>query len=145
MEIMSIVSVRRAHVPNGKTEMQATGMLRSVSPSEYLRLRRKAAGLSIADAASLIAQGSRAIDAQEAAALIRLLETPGVRARRLDPIWVIAVAYPVDPDVYQQLARGDADRHPTLCRVCGCSKYDNPGDWYAPTLCTGCAQTRGKQ
>lgn len=89
----------------------------------YLRLRRKAARLTIDDLARRIAPRER--DRSEAAALLRMLETDGARARHRTTILRIAPHTGVDADVYFQLLNDPADRHPTLCRCCGCS-IDRP-------------------
>lgn len=116
-----------------------------LTPAAYLRLRRRAAGMSIDDVADVLATCSAGFARSEAAALIRMLETPGARARHLDPIWRLAAVFPIDPDVYHQLATEPPHRHPMVCRACGCSKFDpcehailGPCDWAAAHLCTRC-------
>jgi hypothetical protein len=102
-----------------------------LTPQTYLALRRRAARLSVDDAAALIVENvtpprfvPRSERLAEARALIRQLETPGVLARHVTTIDLLAVAFPLDPNVYYQLAHEPADRHPTVCRGCGCSQWD---------------------
>lgn len=102
-----------------------------LTPHAYLALRRRAARLSVDDAAALIVENvtpprflPRSERLAEARALIRQLETPGVLARHVTTIDLLAVAFPLDPNVYYQLAHEPADRHPAVCRGCGCSQWD---------------------
>lgn len=114
-----------------------------ISPATYVSLRRAASGRSIEQAAAVIASTS---DHQaEVRALIRLLETPGTIARSLDSIALLQSAFPIDPAVYHQLATEPADRHPQICRGCGCSQNDacvraELGNcaWAGAGICTGC-------
>ena len=97
-----------------------TALIAPVTPAGYLRLRRNAAGVSVADAAKVIAPNNRA----EGVALIRLLETDGAAARYVETIHALRDAYPVDADVYLQLRDGPAATHPRICAGCGCSHWD---------------------
>lgn len=116
----------------GKTAALAADALK---PADYVRLRRQAAGLSRRDVASRLAalalqpmfQGATRmvrLPEDEALALIDQLETPGVRARHRATIAAIAAVIPVDVDVYRQLALDPPERHPTICRGCGCTPND---------------------
>lgn len=118
-------------------------------PAAYLKLRRLAAGLSVEQVARRIAP--RARDQAEATALIYLLETPGVRARHTETLIMLAKVFPFDPLVYRQLAEEPADRHPRVCRGCGCSHWDpcrapfeeEKCAWATLTCCTRCAPEAG--
>lgn len=96
----------------------------------YLRLRRQAAGLSRHEVArQLHALALRAPhdvsiagskpDLREALALVDLLETNGTRARHRVTITALAAIYPLDVDTYFQLLEQPAERHPSLCQLCG--------------------------
>ena len=114
----------------------------------YLKLRREAAGLSISQVATTIAP--KASRYAEALSLVTMLETDGVRARHTDTLIALHKAFPFDIVVYRQLADDPADRHPTVCRGCGCSEWDpfRPRyaaefcGWANSTTCTGCADLR---
>lgn len=117
---------------------------RPITPPAYVRLRRYAHDLSIVEVGERLA--SKAQDQAEARALIRVLETEGVVARHRETLELIATAFPIDPDVYFQLATQPFANHPAICRVCGCSQNDACGGeltpacgWDAPALCTACA------
>lgn len=95
----------------------------AMTPALYLRLRREAAGLTVAQAARRMF-GGNAEKVDLAASLIRALETPGVRARIDMTLERLVVAFPFDADVYRQLAHDPADRHPRVCGGCGCTQDD---------------------
>lgn len=122
----------------------ASAVVTPLTPAAYLRLRRNAAGVSIEQVAARIAPALH--DRSNARLLIEMLETDGSRARDRQTIDRLAAAYPLDPDVYFQLVNEPADRHPPVCRGCGCSHWDpcNAGDgvaccaWATPTSCTRC-------
>lgn len=113
-----------------------------VTPAAYLRLRRGAERLTLEQAAERIA--TRGTDRAELVALMRLLEREGVVARDRATIQLLTLAYPLDVDVYFQLATEPADRHPSICRGCGCSEYDpcqrerGPCAWAGQNICTRC-------
>jgi hypothetical protein len=113
------------------------------TPASYVAARRKKSGLDVAQAAALIAV--KAADQTKVRALIRQLETPGVVALDLQSVRLLGKAFRIDPNVYHQLAIEPADRHPQICRGCGCSEWDcceswpDPRcGWAAPGICTGC-------
>lgn len=114
-----------------------------LSPAAYLKLRRLAAGLTVEGLAELIAP--RHTDRSEARALVRCLETEGVRARNRETIDLLADHFRIDPDVYHQLATEPPSRHPLICRGCGCSEYDPCSGpkgvcgWASLRACTRCA------
>lgn len=119
----------------------------ALSPAAYLHLRRVAAGLSVDQVAERLAP--RARDRAEATALIYLLETAGVRARHAETLHMLRAIFPLDPEVYRQLAEDPAERHPRICRSCGSSHWDpcTAGDeccaWATLTCCTRCARQTG--
>lgn len=111
-------------------------------PHEYLRLRRQAAGMSISAVAIMMMGNSREVPA--AMDLIRSLETAGITARHDVTLAALRTAFPFDVDVYRQLRDEPADRHPRICRGCGCSEWD-PCDsghgacaWASAHACTRC-------
>lgn len=123
----------------------------ALTPAAYLRLRRCAAGLSIAAVAERIAP--RIADRSGARALVALLETDGARARYAATLDRLAGAIPFHPAIYRQLADDPADRHPRICRACGWSEADRGSDpvdgparaWATPACCTTCADEAGAE
>lgn len=123
----------------------------ALTPAAYLRLRRCAAGLSIAAVAERIAL--RIADRSEARALVALLETDGARARYAATLDRLAGAIPFHPAIYRQLAEDPADRHPRICRACGWSEADRCSDpvdgparaWATPACCSACAGEAGAE
>lgn len=118
-------------------------VLPPLTAADYLRLRREAAKLSIADVAAALTSNST--DRGAAASFLRLIETPGTRVNRLDTLLRLQRVFPLDPAVYGQLLDEPADRHPQICRGCGCSHWDpcdsdgsGPCAWSSPTACTRC-------
>lgn len=115
-----------------------------MTPARYLQLRREAAGLSILQIAEHLA--SKPGDVSLALSVIRSLEQPGIRARHRSTLDSLRRAFPFDIDVYRQLCEEPAERHPQICRGCGCSTYDACVEadgytcclWAVPTLCTRC-------
>jgi hypothetical protein len=114
-----------------------------LTAADYLRLRREAAKLSITDVAAAVS--SDRAERGSAAALLRLFETPGARVSRHDTLLRLQTIFPFDPAVYQQLIDEPADRHPQICRGCGCSHWDpcdqdgkGPCAWSSPSSCTRC-------
>ena len=132
-----------------------------LAPWEYLKLRRKAAGLQVRDLAKrladrrayLIAAGEPLPDAlgrlaaADMTALVLMLEATGSRARLRDTLDAIAAVIPFDPEVYLQLADAAPKRHPRVCRDCGCSAHDEchherwgSCSWSTPAQCSHCAK-----
>ena len=131
-----------------------------LSPADYLRLRRVASGYSpeaFARALLMVAdhgqppaaRAGRTRDEEqqrfrETLDLVRLLETGGTVARRAQTLHAIQSLIPFDPDVYHQLANEPADRHPRVCRGCGCSGHDACSTehsvcaWVTPGWCSFC-------
>lgn len=127
-----------------------------LTPAGYLVLRRKAAGLTERQLADRLARlfergafGETALTGDPIDGymlhLVRGLEMPNAVARHRATIDGLALAMPLDGDVYFQLA-GAANRHPRVCRSCGCSandacQHEHLGNcaWESPTRCTHCA------
>ena len=120
-------------------------VLEPLTAPAYLRLRRKAARLSIEQVAARIAPSIT--DRPDAVLLVTMLEGEGTKARHRETLDRLNSAFSLDPDVYRQLATEPADRHPQVCRGCGCSHWDPCicGDgtgtcgWAAPNICTSCS------
>ncbi|WCM29216.1 hypothetical protein NDN01_10155 [Sphingomonas sp. QA11] len=113
----------------------------------YIRLRRLSAGFTVEQVAERLAPRMR--DRSEAIALIRMLETDGARARHNATLSALARVFPFDLAVYRQLLDEPADRHPAICRGCGCTHWDPCEDqqrmcgWATPDQCTRCATRDG--
>lgn len=95
---------------------------RIMTPANYLRLRRKAAGLTLEQVAEQLMP--RAGFRPMVVAFLRVLETDGCTAKHRDHIDRLTAVFPLDPDVYYQLVNEPADRLPHICSGCGCSAYD---------------------
>ncbi|KQM79332.1 hypothetical protein ASE70_05540 [Sphingomonas sp. Leaf22] len=123
---------------------------RPLSPSRYLILRRKAAGLSVHDLAQRMATLYLATQPRNPdehlshvvgtmLLVVQALELRGATARRPATIDAIAAVMPFDAAVYWQLAHTGPDRHPRICRGCGASTHDDaPVAWATKTSCTRC-------
>ena len=119
-----------------------------MSPGDYICLRRRAAGLSIADVAWMVAE--KFADRRTFANLLSEWEAD---LSVPSPAYVRTLqnAFPLDPYVLRQLVTEVGE--PEICRSCGCSALD-PCDherhgacaWATPShdLCTTCA-IRGAQ
>lgn len=112
-----------------------------IAASLYVQLRREAAGMTKHEVARRLA-GMRVATARhgeitiaanraDALTLIEMLERPGSRARYPETIKAIGTIFPIDANVYRQLANDPADRHPDICPGCGGSESD------ACTRCVG--------
>lgn len=140
---MMHVFPRTFSLPRSRSERAATVRPAPLTPAAYLRLRREAAGLSIRHVAGMLAR--EADQVATALDLVHALETPGNTARRRETLESLRDVFAFDIDVYHQLADEPADRHPAVCRGCGCSEWDGcmDGDhgacsWATPTACTRC-------
>lgn len=126
-----------------------------MTPGAYIRARRTAAGMSVADVAAAIATEPRVpengrvewLDAIEA----------DISPMRFDTLVVLRKLFPFSLDVLEQLVRislGADINPPQLCRICSCSEHDacrvdHLGvraangrfgcGWFEPDLCTACA------
>ena len=117
----------------------------AVMPWDYIRMRREAAGLSIAQAARPFwHHGAHQADVERN---FRRIETVGIRMKRL---WSMTRSFPLSLTVYRQLCDTPADRHPRLCRACGWDEWTPQLDvegfdctWAQadPRICSLCAQT----
>lgn len=117
----------------------------AVMPWDYIRMRREAAGLSIAQAARPFwHHGAHQADVERN---FRRIETVGIRMKRL---WSMTRAFPLSLTVYRQLCDTPADWHPRLCRACGWDEWTPQLDvegfdctWAQadPRICSLCAQT----
>ncbi len=127
----------------------ADHLVAPMTPAHYMRLRRAASGMSRRDLAYRLSSafvprhrqsdGARVPSLDEAMALIDMLETDGARARYRWTIEAIACFIPLDADVYHQLAADAEDRHPQICRGCGCTDHDVAGTgWAVANLCVSC-------
>ncbi len=127
----------------------------ALTPSAYLTLRRKAAGYTIEQLAkALVMVGLHGRDRpnlEELRALqhrtrdqVALFERPGALIRTIDTLHLIESVMPFDPAVYRQLADAPADRHPRICRSCGCSGHDpcitdnHVCEWVSDEACSHC-------
>lgn len=112
-------------------------VLPAITPAYYLTLRREAAGLTRMQVARRLYDikikrvfGDRRprrlfASIAQALATIEQLEIPGARAKYPPVIDIIGGVFPLDADVYRQLVDEPADRHPAICRGCGCSTHDS--------------------
>lgn len=124
-----------------------------MKPGEYLRLRRQAAGLTIAHVVTVLRPANLANVAELRQQLTRdlmFLEADtlgGPRALELADLLGAVFAY--DPSVFHHLvARAkdgmNAGAPPMICTGCGCSWNDpclgrgGPCSWARPNLCSCC-------
>lgn len=98
-------------------------MAAPVTPADYIRLCRQKASLTIAELAARL--GGASDRAVLIADTLRVAERPGATIGADGLVDLLARAMPLtfDADVYRQLRDEPADRHPTLCRGCGCSAW----------------------
>lgn len=127
----------------GTTHTAAPSILPPLTAADYLQLRRKAARLSVEEVARRLAPKGTPIGG--VVAFVRLIETPRTRLHRDDTLLRLQGIFRFDPAVYRQLTEEPADRHPQVCRSCGCSHWDMGDDdssdastWSSPTSCTRC-------
>lgn len=122
---------------------------RIMTPANYLRLRRKASGLTLEQVAERLMP--RAGFRPMVVAFLRVLETDGCTAKHRDHIERLTSVYPLDADVYYQLVNDPADRLPRICSGCGCSAFDpcKNGDavcgFVAPDACNRCTSEARRQ
>lgn len=110
-----------------------------ITPAQYLTLRREASGLSRMEVARRLydikikrfygdRRSRRLFDSvAQALSTVEQLEIPGARSKYRPVIDVLGGIFPLDADVYHQLIDEPADRHPAICRSCGCSRHDACG------------------
>ncbi len=115
---------------------------RIMTPANYLRLRRRAAGLTIEQVAEQIMP--RTGFRRMVASFLQVLETDGCTAKHREHIDRLTSIFPLDPDVYFQLVNDPAGNSPRICSGCGCSAFDpcRHGDdicgFVAVDACTRC-------
>ncbi|WP_010545645.1 helix-turn-helix domain-containing protein [Sphingomonas elodea] len=107
------------HVPGTRTPPTR------MTAARYLKLRRKAAGLTRYDLARRLSMTPGAlINLRRAWVVLGQLELPNATAKHPALIDAIAEFIPLDVAIYHQLANDPVDRHPTVCLACGCSAED---------------------
>ena len=119
----------------------------TLTPGAYLKHRRTAAGLSIADVAAAVATEPRIAQHLRAEWLEQI--EADVMPATFNTIVALGRAYRFDLEVLHVLASiamGAALQPPCLCRICACSEYDACVDgfmggcsWVAVDLCSACA------
>ncbi len=120
-----------------------------LTAAAYLRLRREAAGLTIAGVACALARKPE--DLATATELVQLLEQPGNSARKSETLYALQAVFPFDQEVYGQLANEPAERHPQVCRGCGCSEWDTDDThavrfaWASVAACVRCVGAEQEQ
>lgn len=113
-----------------------------MKPGEYLRRRRVAASMSIADVAQAVATEPR-LAHHLRIEWIDLIERD-VMPARFDTIVALATIIPFDMRVLVALTDADPARTgPQLCKVCACSEWDpcggdTPCRWTTSDLCSAC-------
>ncbi|MFC3581110.1 hypothetical protein [Sphingomonas hylomeconis] len=104
------------------TDRKASDRKLPLAAGAYLKLRRMSAGLTVDQVANRLAPAPK--DRDDSLALVRMLETSGARARHEGTIAALGQIYRFDVAVYRQLCEVPSDRHPVICRGCGCSRHD---------------------
>jgi hypothetical protein len=120
---------------------------RVIMPWEYVRLRRKAAGLTIEQAARPYwCHPEHRADAERN---IRRLEEPDYRLSGHFRFADMSRSFPFSVDVYRQLCLLPPHQHPALCHKCGwdehTGQYDMNGDYVTWSrqrdgICSRCEQ-----
>jgi hypothetical protein len=120
----------------------------TLTPGAYLKHRRTAAGLSVADVAGRLASEPRT--AEHARAHWLELVEADVQPLGLSTVVALQGVFAFDLSVLlalEELAQGRLPRRgePALCRICACSWHDacaTPGggcSWVERDLCSACA------
>lgn len=136
---------RTFSLPQDRRERIMQTSFGPLTPAAYLRLRREAAGLSIAAVARALAQ--KPGDLAAATDLVHMLEQPGNVARKHRTLYALQAVFPFDQAVYGQLAKEPAEHHPQVCRGCGCSDWDTDDAhavrfaWSTAHSCVRCDDT----
>lgn len=97
------------------------GLLPPLRPWEYIKLRREAAGLTIAQAAR--PHWHRPEHRAEVEATTAKIEQRGIVVRQEHLVDVIGRNFPFEADVYRQLRDAPPEQHPAVCRGCGCTRW----------------------
>lgn len=97
------------------------GILPPLRPWDYVRLRRLAAGLTIAQAAR--PHWHRPEHRADVEAMTSRIERPGTVLRSEPLVDGICRSHPFEPAVYRQLRDDPAESHPEVCRGCGCTRW----------------------
>lgn len=117
---------------------------------EYLRMRREAAGLTIAQSAR--PHWKNPAHREDVERNLAHFEQPGVVIKP----WFAGDmnrAFPFDALIYRQLAEDPPHQHPRLCRTCGWDEWTEANDlqgnsitWgEAADTCTRCEQRRERE
>ncbi len=120
----------------------------TMTPGDYLRLRREAAGLSIEDVAARIETAPH-VPHRDRAAWLKAIEN-GIAPLSNGSAILLRFMFRFDPVVLDTLAArvsGYEVEVPAICRLCGCSEFDACGTARAPcawadeakSVCDGCA------
>jgi hypothetical protein len=128
--------------------MSCPPTLAPLSPGAYLKARRCAAGLSVADVAARFSTATRWKE-HDRVFWLELIEAD-VQPASAFTLDALRGLFPFDPDVLARLdaiALGalPAEDAPQLCRICACSELDpcwhadgEPCSWAEPDLCSAC-------
>jgi hypothetical protein len=116
----------------------------TLTPGAYIKTRRWAQGLTIADVASRVATVPHLAE-HARAEILTLIEADAAPAT-FNTIIAIGSVVRFNLDVLCALARismGADFKSPVLCRICAWSAYDREWDrrrmWAEPDLCSKCA------
>lgn len=115
-----------------------------LTPGAYIKMRRCAEGLTIADVAARVATVPHLAE-HARAEILELIEADAAPAT-FNTIIAIGNVVRFNLDVLSALARismGADFKPPVLCRICAWSAYDREWDrsrmWAEPDLCSKCA------
>jgi transcriptional regulator with XRE-family HTH domain len=114
----------------------------TITPGAYLKLRRTAAGMSIADVAARLRTVPRIAEHIRAEQL-QLIEAD-VQPANLSTIVALQGVYSFDLRILIRLSEiqlGIDREPPRLCKICGCSEWDAcPGRcaWVGLDACSSC-------
>lgn len=117
-----------------------------IRPWQYVRMRRRSAGLTIEKAARPFYQ--REEHGASVEANLRSFEADGFRIQRIEDL-DLQRAFPFDAAIYRLLNESPVEDHPRLCRRCGWDdrtvQPDRDGEdttWseISPNHCTRCEQ-----
>ncbi|MDQ2763598.1 MAG: XRE family transcriptional regulator [Pseudomonadota bacterium] len=118
----------------------------TLTPGAYLKLRRCAACMSVADVAMRLSTGPRIAEHVRANQL-ELIEAD-IQPATFSTIIVLRHVFSFNLEILAILAEihlGSKRYGPQLCRICACSEWDacrhstGTCSWVAPDLCSSCA------